>query len=307
MPDTDTTLTEPRTDDRTIEDVLRALVRHSYRSPHTVTTDGKKYDVPEQAKWLASELGYHVGHRGDSDGHLVIDIAADERYPGILRNIRNEWGLRALDLAGMPEADVDRVRAALGLKPRDREWDRSCDEHDERNRRVHEEWGRMVPAIYRADVSGQVKAVLASLLRVRQAIAGSGSWSGAWTVDLEAAAVVQQFDPAHRLLVTVLGPAEVRSPDITDGDQIQLTGILVDLVLHGTPEHPWCKGGLFLPSGAALSVEIPPEAYAAAPPLLAGARFTLTGVLRKAGTPPRLTVTKVGRLEDAAASEGVPA
>lgn len=102
---------------------------------YEVLTDGGTRRVGAAAAAIAHELDYrHLGHLV-SGRHQP-----DDRMQKIDRDLRLEWHLRTLRLAGLDAEDSETLRIALGLRETDQQFEQSCDEMDERNRRVTESW-----------------------------------------------------------------------------------------------------------------------------------------------------------------------
>jgi hypothetical protein len=101
--------------------------RHALKT-FEVKTDGRVRQVSEAVDKIASELGYRW------EGHPYAGrYQPHPRVRQVERDIRFEWHLRTLILAGLPDLEVRELHQALRLPDRDPEFWRGCDDLDRRN------------------------------------------------------------------------------------------------------------------------------------------------------------------------------
>lgn len=113
---------------------LDRAYRNSFTTP-TVTTDGHARRVGDAVRAIAAELNYHHEGHPHAGRHQP-----DSRMRKIDRDIRLEWHLRVLKLAGLDAEDVRTLHDAMELPVRDPDWEEGCDRLDEMNRQTHISW-----------------------------------------------------------------------------------------------------------------------------------------------------------------------
>jgi hypothetical protein len=118
----------------TVGGCLDRAYRNSFTT-HTVTTDGLTRDVHAAVRAIAAELNYHHQGHPHAGRHQP-----DGRMRQIDRDIRLEWHLRVLKLAGLDAEDVQVLHDALDLPAREPDWWDGCDRLDERNRQTRLSW-----------------------------------------------------------------------------------------------------------------------------------------------------------------------